>query len=100
MFKQLRNKFLLLNIMIITILQIAAFSGIYIFTCNRINHNLDNRLSRALEDFIRRDSENTYKNPPVIPESGFVPEPVKQVNWIISLRTASNGDVIEKNTAF
>lgn len=100
MLKQLRNKFLLLNIMIITILQIAAFSGIYIFTCNRINHNLDNRLSRALEDFIRRDSENTYKNPPVIPESGFVPEPVKQVNWIISLRTASNGDVIEKNTAF
>lgn len=100
MFKQLRNKFLLLNIMIITILQIAAFSGIYIFTCNRINHNLDNRLSRALEDYISRDSENTYKNPPVIPESGFVPEPVKQVNWIISLRTASNGDVIEKNTAF
>lgn len=100
MFKQLRNKFLLLNIMIITILQIAAFSGIYIFTCNRINHNLDNRLSRALEDFIRSDSEDTYKNPPVIPESGFVPEPVKQVNWIISLRTASNGDVIEKNTAF
>ena len=100
MFKQLRNKFLLLNIMIITILQIAAFSGIYIFTCNRINHNLDNRLSRALEDFIRSDSEDTYKNPPVIPESDFVPEPVKQVNWIISLRTASNGDVIEKNTAF
>lgn len=100
MFKQLRNKFLLLNIMIITILQIAAFSGIYIFTCNRINHNLDNRLSRALEDFIRSDSEDTYKNPPVIPESDFVPKPVKQVNWIISLRTASNGDVIEKNTAF
>lgn len=100
MFKQLRNKFLLLNIMIITILQIAAFSGIYIFTCNRINHNLDNRLSRALEDFIRSDSEDTYKNPPVIPKSDFVPEPVKQVNWIISLRTASNGDVIEKNTAF
>ena len=100
MFKQLRNKFLLLNIMIITILQIAAFSGIYIFTCNRINHNLDNRLSRALEDFIRSDFEDTYKNSPVIPESDFVPEPVKQVNWIISLRTASNGDVIEKNTAF
>ena len=99
MFKQLRNKFLILNIMIITILQVAAFSGIYMFTSNRMKHSLDNRLSHELYDFVRSNLDDDFKSPPAVPESDFIPEPLKQM-WIVSFKTDSNGDVIKKKSAF
>ena len=48
MFKKLRNHFLLLNMAIISILLISAFSVVYAFTYNNTQRDIDRRLSHTL----------------------------------------------------
>lgn len=56
MFKQLRNKFLILNLVIISIMMVIAFSSIYLITYNNINRDIDAEL-RRISDFNRRLNE-------------------------------------------
>ncbi len=49
MFKQLRNKFLILNLVIISVLMLIAFGTIYIITYGNVQQDIENELKRVSE---------------------------------------------------
>lgn len=53
MFKQLRNKFLILNLVIISIMMLVAFASIYIINYNNVRRDINMEMSRLL-DFNRK----------------------------------------------
>jgi len=53
MFKQLRNKFLILNLVIISIMMLAAFASIYIINYNNVRRDINMEMNRLL-DFNRK----------------------------------------------
>lgn len=88
MFQRLRNNFLLLNMIIISVLLLGAFSMVYLFTLNQIQRNIDIRLSRTLEpdkDFHRdadRISDRTdamEDNAPPDTPSGAPPQDTENI---------------------
>ena len=63
MFKKLRNKFLFLNLIIITVLMTLSFSSIFLITYRNIQNDIKQELLRASEIRLRMD-----KNPDRIPQ--------------------------------
>ncbi len=54
MFKKLRNKLLIVNMLIITLLLLGSFSTIYVVTAQNINRGINQKLERAI-NFDRSD---------------------------------------------
>lgn len=57
MFKQLRNKFLILNLVIITVMMIGAFSSIYLVTYNYVYKDIEMEL-RRISEFNRKPNDS------------------------------------------
>ncbi|WP_432409189.1 sensor histidine kinase [Wukongibacter sp. M2B1] len=57
MFKKLRNKFLILNLVIISIMMMIAFISIYLITYSNIRSDIDMELHR-ISEFYRKPKEN------------------------------------------
>jgi two-component system sensor histidine kinase CiaH len=53
MFKELRNKFLILNLVIISIMMLVSFVSIYLITYNNVRRDINMEMSRLL-DFNRK----------------------------------------------
>jgi signal transduction histidine kinase len=62
MFKRLRNRLLIMNMSIITVIMLIAFTGIYIITSNRIYEDIDFNLHRIV-DFKHNDTLTTKPDP-------------------------------------
>ncbi len=60
MFKKLRNKFLILNLVIITIMMIFAFTSIYLITYNNVRTEIVRELHKT-SDFHRKNKEFIQK---------------------------------------
>ena len=61
MFKNLRNKLLIINTLIIAALVLSSFSVIYIMTAQNVNKSISQKLDRAIE-FIRPDHNPRQKD--------------------------------------
>lgn len=57
MFKKLRNKFLMLNLIIITVTMIIAFSTIYLITYNNVKRDIDLELHK-ISDMNKKQKDN------------------------------------------
>lgn len=57
MFKELRNKFLMLNLIIITVTMIIAFSTIYLITYNDVKRDIDLELHK-ISDMNKKQKDN------------------------------------------
>lgn len=57
MFKKLRNKFLIINLVTISVLMIIAFSSIYLITYNNVHKSIDMDLHR-ISDFNQKPKES------------------------------------------
>ncbi len=68
MFKKLRNKFLILNLVTISVMMLIAFSSIYIITYRNVNSDIDMELHRILE-FNRKPIDKP--KPPIKPQPNF-----------------------------
>jgi len=66
MFKQLRNKFLILNMTIITVVMVISFISIYLITYNRVRSEIYNNL-REISEFSRKTNENQGQQRPNLP---------------------------------
>ena len=125
MFKRLRNRFLILNMAIISVLLLSAFSIVYAFTYNQTQRNIDMRLSRTLNmgrEFNAgsrsgkgdRQAADTPNTPPVPPEGfppqsggtevGTVPQPQDgkpfQLALDFTIETDDNGNIQTVNYIF
>ena len=125
MFKRLRNRFLILNMAIISVLLLSAFSIVYAFTYNQTQRNIDMRLSRTLNmgrEFNAgsrsgkgdRQAADTPNTPPVPPEGfppqsggtevGTVPQPQDgkpfQLALDFTIETDDNGNIQTVNSIF
>lgn len=63
MFKELRNKFLILNLVTISIMMMIAFSSIYLITYNNVHKDIDMELHK-ISDFNQRPQENPKEPKP------------------------------------
>lgn len=57
MFKQLRNRFLFVNLVIISVMMLLAFSSIYTITYQNVHHDIDMELHK-ISDFYRKHDGN------------------------------------------
>jgi signal transduction histidine kinase len=67
MFKQLRNKFLILNLVIISVVMILSFTAIYLITYNNVRRDINMELSRISESTkkpidISKDQKPNFDN--------------------------------------
>ncbi|AEE92169.1 Integral membrane sensor signal transduction histidine kinase [Tepidanaerobacter acetatoxydans Re1] len=104
MFKQLRNRFLILNLIIISFIMLLAFSSIYLITYNNVQADIERELRRVSE-FDRNSGINKSK-----PQSGFTdtlppvdanrlqPPPDRSVSFL--LVTDENGNIISFSSIF
>lgn len=76
MFKQLRNKFLILNLVIISVTMFIAFSAIYLITYNDVQKNINMEL-RKISEFNRKENDGPkdrkfdFNSPDAPPERSF-----------------------------
>lgn len=77
MFKQLRNKFLVLNLVIISIMMLIAFTSIYLITYNNVHKEIEREL-RRLAQFNMKMNEPIKESYKVLPP---VPEPKKNADF-------------------
>lgn len=99
MFKRLRNKFLILNITIITILQLAAFSGIYIFTHKNIYRGVESRLSHALDALLHDEYNAEAEKSHMHDDTELAPNYARQLSWIFSIKTDADGVMVSKSSS-
>lgn len=74
MFKKLRNKLLIVNIVMIAALILGSFSVIYVITSQNIEHDISSRLNRTLERAVPLSKpESKNNNPPPAPKDNNSP---------------------------
>ncbi|UJF33379.1 sensor histidine kinase [Paenibacillus hexagrammi] len=63
MFNKLRNRFLLLNLVIITFIMLASFASIYIFTYQNVHGGIDMDLHRVADSYMKSDGKKGVHPP-------------------------------------
>lgn len=63
MFKKLRNRFLILNLITISVMMLIAFASIYLITYQNVYTDIDMDLHR-ISDFYRKSNENPNQQQP------------------------------------
>lgn len=104
MFKQLRNKFLILNLVIISVMMLIAFTSIYLITYNNVHRNIQMELHR-ISDFTRRASEKPNQPPRDFDNGGASPDldhrelpPEPSVSF--ALITDNEGNILSISSIF
>ena len=118
MFKKLRNKFLIVNTLIIAALIIGSFSVIYFTTSTNVNRGINQKLDRAI-DFRHNNRNIKMKNDTRPPKTGDgeMPPPVMEdipnddvfledkdkkqaFSLTFTITTDENGNVIKTDIPF
>ncbi|MBU3114066.1 sensor histidine kinase [Clostridium lacusfryxellense] len=68
MFKELKKRFLILNLVIISIMMLIAFSSIYLITYNNVHRNIDMQLHKT-SDINRNENEKPKGERPDLDDS-------------------------------
>lgn len=95
MFKQLRNKFLILNLSIISVLMLIAFAAIYFITYNNVFNAIDMELHK-LDDSKRPPSYKNDSPPPAFDSP--LPPPERSV--FFALIVDKEGTLIDSASFF
>lgn len=109
MFTRLRNRFLLMNMVIITVIMLVAFMSIYTITYQNVKGDIEMELLRVSEFYHKssgpandRMNENLMPHTPPasMPETGprGMPPPERSVSF--ALRTDAQGNLISVNSRF
>lgn len=85
MFKKLRNKLLVVNIIMIAALMLGSFSVIYITTEKNVERDIESKLNRALERAVP-----SWK--PELKNNGADDRPFKPNNTLLSKNSVSSND--------
>ncbi|MFZ5967243.1 MAG: sensor histidine kinase [Bacillota bacterium] len=80
MFKKLRNRFLILNLVIISVMMLMSFTAIYLITYNNVRMDIDQELRRVSE-FKRKPNENPNQHPPDFDD--LQPPPERSVSFTL-----------------
>ncbi|MFC8689626.1 sensor histidine kinase [Brevibacillus porteri] len=95
MFRKLRNKFLIINMSITSLLMIVAFSLIYWITYNNIQTDNHNKLNiQATKSFIRETSQGTVTQ--VLDTTSITDLNSKSTSSILNVRVDSNGNMLDR----
>ncbi|MCT8975051.1 HAMP domain-containing histidine kinase [Clostridium sp. CX1] len=87
MFKKLRNRFLILNLVIISIMMILSFTSIYLITYKNVRNDINMELNR-LSDFNRKP-----KNHPIDPDlynNNEKPPVERSISFIVTIDNNKN----------
>lgn len=85
MFKQLRNKFLILNLVIITVMIIAAFTSIFMITLTYVQNDIDMELHKIGEFYgkLKQAQSATPENIISVDFDSFVPHPERSISFTL-----------------
>ncbi len=110
MFARLRNRFLLMNMGIITVIMLVAFASIYVITYQNVKRDIEMELHRVSE-FYRKANEGPGRGgdwkggpaidggpPPFEGSSGNFSPPERSVSF--ALRTDAQGNVLAVDSRF
>ncbi|MEG1794888.1 MAG: HAMP domain-containing sensor histidine kinase [Clostridium sp.] len=95
MFKQLRNKFLILNLVIITVMMVIAFTSIYVITYNNVKRDIDLELHR-ISGFNKKQKDNLKEPLPNFENA----QPQQDRSLSFTLLTNSEGTIIDSHSIF
>ncbi|QGU96081.1 two-component sensor histidine kinase [Clostridium bovifaecis] len=93
MFKKLRNKFLFLNLVIISVMMMISFISIYLITYNTVRRDIDLELHK-ISEFNRKPKENPKEltsRDPMINLNKVEPHPERSISFTL---TTDNNDII------
>ncbi len=99
MFKQLRNRFLMLNLIIISIMMIIAFSTIYIITYSDVRRNIDLELHK-ISDFDGKPDGRSNEVPKEIRSNPNNLDPHHDRSLSFTLITDDNGSIVSSFSIF
>ncbi|KMZ44838.1 MULTISPECIES: HAMP domain-containing sensor histidine kinase [Bacillales] len=95
MFRKLRNKFLIINMSITSLLMIVAFSLIYWITYNNIQTDNHNKLNiQGTQSFIRETSQGTVTQ--VLDTTAITDLNSKSTSSFLSVKVDSNGNLLDR----
>lgn len=102
MFKKLRNKFLMVNSVIIAMLLISCFGIGYLVVYNRVSDTIEQSLVREIERRSPRFDMGENIRPPKNIREGEVREPVSNPTFSLtfSIETDTDGNILYRNTGF
>jgi len=95
MFKELRNKFLILNLVTISVMMLLAFSSIYLITYNNVRRDISMEL-RKISEFNPKNKEDFKEPKPNFDNN----EPHRDRSLSFSLFTDINGNILGYDSIF
>jgi two-component system, OmpR family, sensor histidine kinase CiaH len=95
MFKKLRNKFLILNLITITFMMLASFTSIYLITYNYVRRDINMELRKMSEINNKQNGPQKDMKPGF---ESFEQQPGRSVSF--SLITDSNYNIVRSNSVF
>jgi len=103
MFKKLRNRFLVLNLVIITVMMLVAFAAIYTITYQNVRRDIDMDLGRVADAYQKPNGSrgNPHPGGGRMPD-GFAGKPIPPAERSVSfsLRTDEQWNVTETDSRF
>lgn len=90
MFKQLRNKFLILNLVIISVVMMISFTAIYLITYNDVQRDINIDLNR-ISEYAKKPADISRNPKPNL--NNFIAPPERTVSF--NLFTDKNGIIID-----
>jgi len=99
MFKELRNKFLMLNLIIISIMMIISFSSIYLITYKNVRDDINMELNRLSDingkiNNIQKEPKLNYKGPNNMED----PHPKRSLSFTLIID--NNNNIISRQSVF
>jgi len=104
MFKRLRNRFLVLNLVIISFVMFIAFLSIYLITYNNVQTDIENDLRRVLEfdkglEINKNSPQLEFVGAQRLPVDNH-PQPPSNRSISFSIRVDPNGNITDFSSAF
>ena len=87
MFKQLRNKFLILNLVIISVMMFIAFTSIYLITYNDVQKDIGIELHK-ISEFNRKPKEGPKE--PISNFDNTMPPPERSLSFSLTIDNSGN----------
>ncbi|MCU6710520.1 HAMP domain-containing histidine kinase [Paenibacillus sp. J5C_2022] len=100
MFKKLKNRFLLLNMIMISVMMLVSFATVYAITYQNVQRDIDNELKRIQESYLKsRHPDIGRKEPHDIPPENLAPMP-KALPVFFVLTTDQEWNLVEISSPF
>ncbi|MEW9670138.1 histidine kinase dimerization/phospho-acceptor domain-containing protein [Ammoniphilus sp. 3BR4] len=103
MFNQIRDRFLLVNLVIISVMMLLSFASIYMITYQNVHHDIDMELHK-ISDFYRKHNDDPGpplpdRDPQQSPEDKKAPHPPERSGSFL-LQTDKQGEITDVTSRF